>query len=153
MSQKPIHLSDERYLAALKRIRGIIVRGYLSLDFNDCTDIGNKSTECSWGLCCDKHSHWPDAEDHLWPSRRNDVVVTLYRKGHHFCPFDRRMRFRNEKTNMGNGCFYTCMVFHRGSRSLPTREEAIALYDEAIRMIEEKIRKEVGVSGGVPCNA
>jgi hypothetical protein len=125
---RSIYLSDERYLAALERIRALIASGTVPFSAYDDTTPGNKSTACSWGLCSDDKEAWPDADDHLWPDQftKHDRVAPLYRRPHHRCPFDTRQNIGPS----GNGCFYTCIHFH--NRVTPTRAMALGLYDEQI---------------------
>jgi len=118
-----IRLSDDRYLAALKRFlakieAGTGLRGY------DCPDEGVKATECSWGLCSLAKEDWPDASDHLWPEDFPERVAPKYLEEHQTCPLDWRKRAGI------NGCYYTCRFFQGKDRL--TREEAIELYRAAI---------------------
>lgn len=126
-----IYLSNERYLAALKRIKGLISAG-LILKGQDDGSIGNKSTGCSWGLCMDDKEHWPDSIDYLWPDTP-ERVVPKYTKVYQACPMDKR------ENPDGNGCFYTCRFFSRGNN--PTLEEALKLYDYRINIISKGMSK------------
>ncbi len=126
---KTIHLSDERYLAALKRMRDLIASGHRFTSHDDDSP-GNKSMACSWGLCSDDKEAWPDATDHLWPDEfiARGRVAPLYRQKPHMCPFDTREK------HTGNGCFYTCLHFKKGVR--PTKEQALELYDRMISKLD-----------------
>ena len=125
-----LHMSDSRYLLALKRIRKSIEDGCPMMHCNSDV-IGDKHSECSWGLCSDDPSHWPDAEDHLWPDqfKKNGRIAPLYLKTHQACPMDRRMQAGKLDIN---GCFWSCRVFKRRKDAEVTKEQALALFDEAI---------------------
>jgi hypothetical protein len=125
---KDIHLTDERYAAALQRIRGLIAGG-VKLDAVDSTTVGDKYTECTWGLCSSQKAAWPDPEDHLWPDqfKERGRVAPKYRTKTHKCPMDKRVVGEDD---MGNGCFYTCKVFQKGPT--PSRDQALELYDREI---------------------
>lgn len=85
------HLPEERYLAALQRVRDAIAAGR-PLQFYDDTTPGDKSTSCSWGLCHDSKDTWPDAQDHLFPSDFEKTGVS-----HHF-PAPTRARWTHGDT-------------------------------------------------------
>ncbi|EOE0154449.1 hypothetical protein ACJ8S7_005102 [Klebsiella pneumoniae] len=125
-----VNLSDKRYLAALERIKVLIVDG-LPLKGYDDTTVGCKNTECSWGLCAQTKQHWPDKEDYLWPEQPNRISPK-YTKEYQACPMDKR-----ENPTL-NGCFYTCRFFNKGKN--PTRDEAIALYDYRINRIKKRMK-------------
>lgn len=132
-----INLTDDRYLAALRRIRAnIAARSPFTSDDDDT--IGNKHTECSWGLCSHRKEDWPCMEDHLWPNqfREQGRVAPLYRKKHQLCPFDRRMTAGTvDDLAMSQGCIYTCRIFRPKKDPKMTRELALELYDQAIERI------------------
>lgn len=121
-----LHLTDDRYLAALYRQRDRIIAG-AEFKAVDSDTIGDKFTEASWGLCSDEREAWPDREDHLWPEQFDQGrVAPKYRRNHHRCPMDRRQ-------NPGaNGCFSTCRIFKGGEINAGKRAEAIELYEAAI---------------------
>ena len=134
---KNIYFSDERYLAALKRIRDLIVGGLQFIKDDDNTP-GNKHTECSWGLCSENKQAWPDSEDHLWPDQflNQGRVAPKYLKIYQRCPLN--MRVTSEMTM--NGCFYTCSVFKNKGVKFD-RNEVISRYNEQIACIEQKIKR------------
>lgn len=140
-----LKMSDNRYLEALKRIRKSIADG-CPLMFCNSDTIGDKHNECSWGLCSDDPQHWPDPEDHLWPDQfvKNGRVAPKYLKVHQPCPMDRRMQAGNLDIN---GCFWTCRIFRSKKNPKPTREQALALYDEAILRIQTNVAVPVAVGG------
>lgn len=128
-------LPAERYLLALERMRQRIAGG-LPLMAEDSTTIGNKYTDCSWGLCSDDREQWPDAEDHIWPQQfEREGRVAPLDIPHVGCPMDRR----EPSTKDMNGCFYTCRIFspERGVPR-PTREQALELYDIKIKSTRER---------------
>ncbi len=117
-------LSNPQYLAALKRLRGIIESR--KLKYVDSTTPGDKYTECVWGLCSDLKELWPTPELHIWPyDFLNRGRVSSIGRGKNLCPMDAR------ETHDGQGCFYTCRVFQRKHQT-PTMEEALTLTDAAI---------------------
>jgi len=124
-----LYLTDDRYFVALKRLRARIAGG-LALTFHDDDTVGSKSTECSWGLCSHEKEAWPDAEDQLFEDdfRKHGRIAPKYQRQGQTCPFDANP----SRLGSPNGCFYDCMVFQR-SKPTPTREQALALYDERIR--------------------
>jgi len=120
-------MTNDRYLAAIRRVKRLI-EGGLILTAHDDTTPGCHSTECSWGLCTKDKEHWPDALDYLWPENP-DRVAPKYLKDGQPCPMDKREMG-------GSGCFYHCRVFSRSKT--PTKDEAIKLYD--LRIGEAKKR-------------
>lgn len=118
LDEAPRALPHDRYVLALKRIRAIIAGGR-RLVAEDSTDIGNKYTICSWGLCSNDKEAWPDAIDHQFPFdfTSRGRMSPLYRKDP--CPLEQRRK--------GMGCFYGCKGFTR-----LTRKEALELYDKEI---------------------
>jgi hypothetical protein len=123
------NLPMERYIEALKRFRAFIVAGG-KLEYYDDTTLGNKNTECTWGLCCEDPKMWPEKMDHTFPHsfEAEGRSTPLLPPEGHGCPMDKR-----EKKSRW-GCFYHCRIF-QGPR--PTREEAIKLYDLSL----ERLRK------------
>jgi hypothetical protein len=122
------HLPEERYLAALQRVRDAIAAGR-PLQFYDDTTPGDKSTSCSWGLCHDSKDTWPDAQDHLFPSdfENNGRISPLPSPDP--CPMDTR-----GYGPYTYGCFYSCRVFQATRKNpRPTHDEALALYEAAIK--------------------
>lgn len=118
-------LTNDQYVDTLRRIRDSIANG-IALDADDCTLPGMKSTSCNWGLCSSLKDHYPSPELHTFPQDFVDYerMSALGCANTVKCP----MRI---KGSGGYGCFYSCRVFsRRGSK--PTREEALALYDEHI---------------------
>lgn len=131
-----IYLPKERYVAALKRIRGLIQRGE-KLVAHDDTTPGDKSTSCSWGLCSEEKHAWPDVEDHLFPDdfTKYGRVAPKYIRNGHPCPIDSRTA-KEHKTDL-NGCFHTCRVFQaKGKR--PSQEQVIEWYDLRISQLNQK---------------
>ncbi len=125
-------LPEHRYLAVLKRIRDSIASGRQLSAFDD-TSPGNKSMGCSWGLCDETKATWPDAEDHTFPVdfQKHGRCSPLETADNNPCPMDMR------ESSDGNGCFYSCRVFknRRKKHLIPTREQALELYDKAIEKL------------------
>jgi hypothetical protein len=134
-----LNLSDERYLAALIRIRGLVEGGVAMELYDEFADEA-----CTWGLCSRKVEAWPDDFDHLWPDQFRDQgrVAPLYKEDHQRCPLDKRMT--GEEAESMNGCFYTCRVYGSKGVLKKSREQVLELYDQAI----ERIRKRMEVASG-----
>ena len=122
-------MPNDLYLAALKRMKERIETG-LPLVFWDSTEIGDKDTHCSWGLCSNDVEQWPDVLYHTWPLRFLETgrIAPITKQPHQFCPFDSQEC--NEFQGAGSGCFWRCTIFQRGFR--PSAEDAIYLYGEVI---------------------
>lgn len=158
-------MGEGRYQDTLRRFRARIAGG-LDLDLDDSNFTGDKYTSGSWGLCsCQDIKAYPDVNDHAFPDR----IVEDMKSGHGIlpsprgppqgatCPFDRG-RFKPDKLNPGSqGCFYRCMLFRpvkgtlpSGEREprLPTREEALKLYDDLIAEREQKFGRKVTEDDG-----
>lgn len=137
-----IYLSDERYLAALKRIRRQIAGG-LGIEAEDSTTPGDKYTTCTWGLCSKMPQQWPDEEDWLLDKPIRGMISAKYQREGQLCPMDRNLEPEARSEFDGDypsGCFYRCRIFKRkrGQR-LPTRAEALKLYDRAIDLYKDLI--------------
>lgn len=129
-----IHLTDEQFLETLKRIR-LSIMNDKPLTADNSNETGNKYNDCSWGMCSRESEHWPDKTMMLFPDR-DDVCPKYSQRDRHICPMDRRMD--TGKVD-GNGCFWTCRIFLRKNDKLPTKEEAIALFDQAILLMQKKM--------------
>jgi hypothetical protein len=122
---RDLYITDDQYLSLLKSIRA-------KLDFTnkasgfDCTDIGNKDTQCNVGMCSDEHT---TKELALFPEQFPSRKAMKYTEQHHKCPLD----WRPVSTEFRSGCFYTCMFFKRGLRNIETIK---GLYDEEIARVE-----------------
>ena len=110
----------------LKRIRDYIVRGGKP-KADDCTTVGNKHTECNWGVCTGDKDLVPYPELHTFPKDfdRFGRVSTLRNPDGHKCPMDRG------DGQPGCGCFYSCRIFNPKGE-VPTPLEAIELYNKAL---------------------
>lgn len=151
-------MGEGRYQDTLRRARGLIAEG-LTLDLDDCNIPGMKSTEASWGLCSDSREMYPDVNDHTFP----EDVNTHGRLGAReppkgaTCAFDRG-RFKPDSLNPGaGGCFYRCMLFRpvkgqlpktERSARVPTKEEALKLYDDLIAEREKLFGKKTTADDG-----
>lgn len=117
-------LTAARFVAALERFRAHIAEG-APLNADDSDEIGNKYTDCSWGMCSLSPLHWP-VEDRLRTLPNGHVHVKELPEGA-LCPLDRRT------AATGMGCFWTCRVFQPERRAkVPSREQALALYDKRL---------------------
>lgn len=128
---KSLYMTDERYIAALKRKRAQIANG-LPLSFEDDDTPGNKYTRASWGLCDDSPNFWTDEADMMFPERDKGqpIVSSKYRHEHQRCPMN--------KASQPHGCFYGCSIFKRKIRH-NNQAEAIALFDSAITLASERL--------------
>lgn len=136
-SRSDLYLTDAQYLATLERLREAIVKG-MKLKFFDDDTIGNKDTQCTWGLCGRSKVIWTDLETHLWPNDprdlgKPDIYGIKYIENEQKCPMDTRIELNNSM-----GCYYTCRVFQAKRRNLPTKEETIKLYDLEIKKAKGK---------------
>lgn len=129
-----LYLSQARYVAALERIRGLIIDD-LPLVAECSIESGNRNVSCSWGLCSEAKVAWPDAEDHLWPDQfiERGRVAAKYLRPHHLCPIDSRKP--DYSTNLLIGCFITCRVFQEPKR--PTQGQVIDWYDIRISQFKK----------------
>lgn len=130
-------LSMSRWRLALQRCLALIQRG-APLRAVDSNTIGDKYTTCSWGMCGDEPTVWPDAEDHVWPisfEERGRVAPLSWPEGQ-MCPMDTRTE------DTGNGCFYSCRVFQAKRGQRPTRDEAIALFERRIAEVSAAMESD-----------
>lgn len=140
---RPFRLSDERYLAALRRFRDLVASG-ADLEGSDNT-TGNKSTEVNWGLCSHDPAMWPDPQDHIWPHSftTRGRSAPLYRQEDQPCPFDHRRHEEPPYERLRNGCFYTCEFFKARKLRVPRpdREAILSRYDQLIARAEARIQE------------
>jgi hypothetical protein len=142
---KDIHLSWERYMEALLRIRARVAKGIKIQE--------HAEDECSVGFCSHTKAQWPDPQDYLWPDEP-DRVVPKYRDVGQACPLDRSAQTPISEHNLyPSGCYHSCEFFRpkrvgwlpprRGRKKKRpvfqqlTRERILALYDEQIRRTAE----------------
>lgn len=131
MPSRNLHLSQPRYVEALKRQLDRI-EGGLTLSGDDCTVPGMKSTECSWGLCSNEQAAWPDPQDHLWPDQFPRRIAPLYRQPQQKCPLDRA----ELDDGPSSGCFFRCRFFSP-EEPVPNRQQVISLYRNRINLTNE----------------
>lgn len=148
--KRSLYLTDQQYHDALRRLRNYIApqpdRGRFTggeLEAWDSDCIGDKDTECSWGLCTGRPEQWPP-ETRMWPERPlmhdGRVYGVKYRENGQFCPFDRRAPEGHPMHGMASGCFGRCRIFTRKKgEPRPTREEALALFDATIAEFRPKL--------------
>jgi hypothetical protein len=120
-------LSKERYIAALKRIRNQILGGS-KLEYEDSEVVGDKYITCSWGLCSNSQKQYPDKQDWFRPKPLFDGRISaLDNPEFSHCPMD-----SEQESKETYGCFYRCRIFGAKKKDLPSREEAVRLYDITI---------------------
>jgi hypothetical protein len=137
-----IHMPQERYVAALERQRARIAEG-LELVYWDSRVIGEKETQCSWGLCSTDKEAWPDAQDHLWPDHflEHGRVAPLYLVRGQLCPFDTDQTPRGHLRDLGDprGCYFRCRFFQAKTIGpAPDRKRALELYDDRLAEVRPK---------------
>lgn len=142
---RPTRLSDERYLAALRRFRDLVASG-VDLEGYDDNTTGNKSTEVNWGLCHTDRAMWPDPQDHVWPhsfTTRNRSAP-LHRQENQPCPFDHGRDDEVKPGEMRNGCFWRCEFFKAKKFRVPVpdRDTTLARYDQIIARVEARLPKD-----------
>lgn len=130
VNTSPLPLTE--YIATLKRLRDLIAAGR-KLDYDDDTTIGAKHMYCTWGLCDDTKDVWPDPQFYTWPDQP-DRVAPMHRQNNHTCPF-------RIAPPSANGCFWSCRIFKSRKQDLPTREQALALYNAKIKEAESWLSK------------
>lgn len=113
-------LTDAQHLAMLKVVRRRISDD-IPLEAVDDDFPGDKHTEANWGQCTQKG--WPK-DARLFKNRDSPK----HRETRQRCPMDTR-----ERPTI-RGCFYTCRIFQG---PIPTKEEALELYDIRIRQAED----------------
>jgi hypothetical protein len=138
-----LYLTAQQHLDSLRRLRHFITpspnTGRLTggeLVAGDCDEEGDKETECSWGQCTGRPEQWPP-DTRLWPERAlthdGRVYGVKYHQAGQFCPFDRRAPEGDPMHGDPGGCFYRCRIFKpTKDEPVPTREEALVLFDETI---------------------
>ncbi len=125
-----MYLTNHQYLETLERLKGLVKAE--KLDYYDDTTVGDKNTECTWGLCRDDLKLWPTIDLHLFPKefpRRSDPK---YRKQHHVCPNDFDPKDQN-------GCFYHCRFFQKKADGWG-RQEVLTKIDELVAEFKKKYK-------------
>jgi hypothetical protein len=130
-----MYLTRQQVLDSMKRQLEAIKRGK-PLDTENSDAMGDKHTECSWGMCTEGEDVFPKGQglrmfdDERRPKYRASMFNTEYALE---CPLREGI---NE-----SGCFYQCRVFQRNKKT-PTREEAITLYEDRIAKLSGIIKGE-----------
>jgi len=121
-----LHMTKNDYAKVLRILRKKIDTG-LSLSCVDSDTIGNKYTECSWGICMETPDNYPDESMRIRPElmAHNRVASKFPPEGFN-CPLDKHPEDRW-------GCFYRCRAFQGGIN----REQALALYDETLKQLDQ----------------
>lgn len=130
-------MTTDQWLAALKRLRALIADG-LPLVADDSNDIGNKYTECSWGMCGARQDVFTDPATHIWPIQflRQSRVAPIGRPKGCLCPIDRRNTIEDDRYQ---GCFYSCRIFSpKKGEKRPGRELVLSWFDKAIAEVESR---------------
>jgi hypothetical protein len=89
---------------------------------DDCTDIGDKSTTSTVGLCCEDYATTLDIA--LFPGDflKYGRTAKKYRDDAHACPFDDRVRTEQNKNGglmkLGCGCYYTCGLNNKMTQAI-----------------------------------
>ena len=106
-----LYMTDAQYLKIMNNLKAFVNSGAKLSGFDDNT-IGDKDTQCTWGLCGDNVKVYPDADMHLWPKDFPKRIAPKYLQNHHRCPFENP----NAKDQI-SGCFYRCRFFQEAQRS------------------------------------
>lgn len=126
-------MSKSDYVLTLKRLKEIVNTRKLA-GYDDNSLLGDKSTECTWGLCSSQPELWPDPRLHIWPYsflNRGRVAPIDLPSFDCKCPFDPR------EENDGQGCFWKCEFF-RGKKR-PSKKDHIHAINELIEKHEQSI--------------
>lgn len=142
-------LNDNRYLAALIRMRDRISNG-LKLEGVDSDTLGDKYTHCSWGMCSMDSAQWPHAADHTFPIdfiERGRVSTEL--QDYQTCPLQVNSECPGAKSW---GCFYECRFFQKKGRKRRrlNREHILRLYNRRISKVQ-KIVEQAEISRLCAC--
>lgn len=132
MSDTQKYINDDQYKRSLVNLRKVVETK--PLIFVDDETPGNKTTECSWGLCSKSKDIWDDKEMHFsYIKLDSGDSGPKYRGKCHACPHDRDIG--NPKHNP-MGCFYRCRVFKPDHEPRPTKEKTLQVIDILIGMSE-----------------
>ena len=103
-------MTDAEYMEIMENLKRFVRSGAKLSGFDDNT-IGDKDTQCTWGLCGDNIKVYPKASMHLWPDKFPERLAPKYTEEHHRCPFEDPLG----KDQM-SGRFYRCRFFQQGQR-------------------------------------
>lgn len=101
-------ITDERYLRMLEEKREQIANG-IELVAVDSETIGDKYTNCTWGLC-------------------SKEINGIHRSKSQTCPM--------QTSDNSMGCFFKCLVFQNG---LKNRDKALRRFDERIAQVKKAL--------------
>lgn len=121
-----LNLTDKQYLKAMISLENLVKSKTLKLQGFDDNFIGDKDTQCTWGLCGNNRDVYSDNNMHLFKDR----CSPKYRLEHHKCPFEDK-----EHKDQTNGCFYRCKFFQYNYR--PSIKEWLVMYNETIKWFNE----------------
>jgi hypothetical protein len=128
-----LDMTWEQYIQALKRFKEAIEHGRM-FDAFDCTEIGYKDTQCSWGLCDRSEEMWPpETRFDRYAEPVNGFVNHKYLGRGQHCPIDKDQSLNT----LSMGCFYRCRVFQSKEKKI-SREEAIKLYEISLNRLGVK---------------
>lgn len=113
--KKDLNLTDKQYQIALNNLVFLVKNG-LKLDGFDSDTVGDKNTQCTWGLCGENPKVFNTADMHLFPAQLPGRLSPKYREHHHRCPFE-----DPKNGDQISGCFYRCRYFTFNKR--PTVNE------------------------------
>jgi len=120
-------MGEGRWQDALRRMRDFIAAGS-QLECEDSDEVGNKYTHCSWGMCSEAISQWPEADDHVFPDEFIERARVAPRDSPGGCPLDTSV----EKPDWEHyGCFFRCLAFGEKIQK-QDRDRALELYDTVI---------------------
>lgn len=122
-------MTDAEYLRAMANLKAFVEGGAALSGFDDDT-VGDKDTQCTWGLCGDNRKVYPEPTMHLWPNQFPRRIAPKYLETRHRCPFEDP----NGK-DQSSGCFYRCRFFQQGQR--PNRAGWLQWHAEALEWFKK----------------
>lgn len=125
-----IYLTDKQYFQIMNNLEFEIKRGLKLSGFDDNTP-GDKSIQCTWGLCGDNPRVQSEANMHLFPKELPGRLSPKYRKEHHRCPFE-----DPTGKDQQSGCFYRCRFFL--GKQNPSKQVWLQWKKEALRWSENE---------------
>ena len=127
---RPSELTIEQNIQVLKNLRKYILEN--DVKCYDSDTVGDKYTECTWGMCNNRKEVWDKPEYHTWPQ---DFI-----ENERIAPISTQIRchFDNGDPNDPewlHGCFYRCKAF---LQRVPSRKETLDMIDKIIEEYERK---------------
>jgi hypothetical protein len=125
MNDMSNHLTDKQYKEVMERLAGVVKSGSIKLNGFDSDAVGDRDTQCTWGLCGENPFVYHSADMHLFPEQLPGRLSPKYKEKHHRCPFEDPLA-----RNQTSGCFYRCRFFQQNKR--PSKVEWEVWYKLAL---------------------